>query len=195
MFANHGFDRVRQMFADQFEPDADNFVYRKNTKGAPIRVSAAEREKYVTTFDKFIKYGSWGIAGGVILLCLLTVTYAVQTATDVSDTALYIGFGAILTIFMGGHFWAWNLRARELRGRGTVGEARSHAEVRQRMLSKLTYGQIAVVGGIALLALLQINRGDPFSGRNAIWLILAILAVVVSISAAFRKWRVDSARK
>ena len=195
MFANHGFDRVRQMFADQFEPDADNFVYRGSRKGAPIRVSAAERDRYVTTSNNFLKYWSWSFVGSLIVLALLVATYAAQTATDVSDMTFYVGFGVALSIFMVGYFWAWYLPARELRHRGTVGEPRPRAEMRQRMLAKLTYGEIIAIGGGALFAVLQIDRSDPFSAWNAFWIILALFAVVTSIITAFRKWRFDSAKK
>ncbi len=67
------FDRVRQMFADQFEPDAQGFVYRKSMKGAPIRVSAVERDRYIATFNRYTRYASWrhhGREQSSLVLCL-----------------------------------------------------------------------------------------------------------------------------
>ena len=40
------------MFADQFEPNEQGFVYRKYMKGAPIQISAAERARYIDTFNR-----------------------------------------------------------------------------------------------------------------------------------------------
>ena len=51
MFNNLHFDRVRQLFADQFEPEGTGFLYRKSIKGAPIRVTAVERDRFVAAFN------------------------------------------------------------------------------------------------------------------------------------------------
>lgn len=188
-------DRLRKMFADQFEPDGDNFVYRKYTSGAPIPVSATEHEKYITAFNNFLKYGFWGVMGGMTVLALLIIAYAIQTDTDVSGTAIYVGVGAITAVYLSGYFWAWNLPARELRGRATVGEARSRAEIKQRMLARIGYGEVVALGVLAVVAALKVDRNDLFSQQNALWLTLAIVAAVISTIMAFRKWRFDSERK
>jgi len=124
MFGNQSSRRVREIFADQFELLGDNYVYRKHLKGAPIRVSADERENYIAAFDAYIRYGSWGIFAGAIILGISMAVYAVETATSLSDTLLYVGLGSITVAFMAGYYWVWNVPARELRGRGTVDESR-----------------------------------------------------------------------
>jgi hypothetical protein len=52
MFGDRHFDRVHQLFAEQFEPDGADFLYRKNMKSAPIRVSVAERDAFVAAFRR-----------------------------------------------------------------------------------------------------------------------------------------------
>src|SRR6478609_440552 len=72
MFGSDVFDRRRQLFADQFEANGDGFLYRRNCKDAPIPVSAAERDRYIAGFDKFLKYSFWGtIAGTVVIFAAL----------------------------------------------------------------------------------------------------------------------------
>lgn len=94
---------------------------------------------------------------------------------------------------MTGYYWCWNLPARELRGRDTVGEARSRAEIRQLFLEKLTYGQIAVAGSGGVILLLK-ARGDMFSGWNILWTGLAAALFILCAIQAFRKWRLESGR-
>jgi hypothetical protein len=196
MFRNQGLDHIQQMFADQFEPDGNNFVYRKFQKGAPVQVSAVEHDRYIETFNKHLKYGYWGGVGGMVVLIIVIAAYAFEVAVDVPELALYIGLGAIFTAFMGAYYWAWSAPARELRGRGTVGEARSRAEIRRLFLAKMTYGQIAAAVGAAAVLLLRIgSKKDLFSGWNRLWLVVAAIIVVCAAVQAFRKWRFESENK
>lgn len=130
------YDRVRQSFADQFEPNGQGFLYRKYMKSAPIRVSAAERDRYIAAFNRYIRYASWGTGGGTVLLAFSLIGYAAAAGVDLPEAAFYWGIGAILVASMVGYYWYWNLPARELRDRGAVGETRSRAEVSRLLLEK-----------------------------------------------------------
>jgi hypothetical protein len=192
MLGSH-FDRVRQAFADQFEPDAQGFVYRKYMKAAPIQVSVVERDRYINAFNRFTKYSAWGIGGGTVILGLSLAFYATTAGIDLPETVLYYGLGAIFVAFMAGYYWSWNLPARELRGRGTSGEARSRAEIRQRFLEKLTYGQIAASACAGAFLLLKINgTGNMLSGWHILWTGLAAALFTACAIQAFRKWRFGS---
>jgi len=189
------FDRVRQMFADQFEPDAQGFIYRKYMKGAPIQVSAAERDRYISTFNRYIKYAGWGISLGTVILILSVAFYATAVGVDLPESALYIGLGTIFVAFMAGHYWSWNLPARELRGRATMGKARSRAEIKQLFLEKLTYGQIAAAAGAGVILILKAHAGgNMLSGWNLLWTGLAVALFALCAIQAFRKWRFESQR-
>jgi hypothetical protein len=196
MFGNGSSDLVRQMFADQFEADGNDFLYRKFLKGAPIRVSASERDRYVATFNRHMKYLIWGILGVTVVVCTAPTLYAIQTGTNVWDAANYAGIGLIGAAFMADYVWAWNFPARELRGRPTVGDARSRAQTRQLLLGRTTYGQIAAGAAIAvfLLARLGIHK-DMLSGWNILWAVLAVFILAAAAILAFRKWRLGSARR
>jgi hypothetical protein len=193
MFGGSNFDRSRKMFADQFEPDGQNFLYRKYMRGAPVRVSAAERDRYAATFDRFLKYQFWGMAAGIVVLTASVVSYAVVTNVDLPVMALYAGLGAILAAFMAGHFWIWNFPARELRGRPTIADTRSRAEMKRLYLERLTYGQIATAAGAAIVLLLRFRSGGSLlSGWNLLWTGMAAVMLVLCAVQAFRKWRLES---
>jgi hypothetical protein len=195
MLGSH-FDRVRQMFADQFEPDAQGFIYRKYMKGAPIQVNSAERDRYIATFNRYIKYASWGMFGGMLFLAVALAIYATARGIDLPDMAIYVGIGVIFVAFMAGYYWNWNLPARELRGRGPMGEARSRAEIKQLFLAKLTYGQIAAGASAGVVLLLKAHAsGDMFSGWNILWTGMAAAIFILSAVQVFRKWRFESQRR
>lgn len=178
------------MFAAQFEPDGNDFVYRKYAKDAPIRVSASERNRYIEAFNRSTKFRLWGVTGGTIFLILMLAFYSVETNTDISGPPLYCGLGAIMAAYMVGHYWAWNRPTRELRERGTIGEARSRAEMKRRFLAKLTYGEIVGAAGTSIIPLIQVDlKRDLFSGWNLLWLVLAAFILCLAAVQAYRKWR------
>ncbi len=193
MIGNHGFDRVCQKFAAQFEPDGNGFVYRKYAKDAPIPVNASERDKYIEDFNRSTKFRLWAVAGATILFILALSFYQVKTSAGPSGLPIYCGLAVILGAYLISHYWAWNRPARELRDRGAIGEARSRVEMKQRSLARLTYGEIAAAAVTPLLLLLQVDlKRDLFSGWNLFWLVLVAAILCLVAVQAYRKWRFDS---
>ena len=68
MFGSSNFDRVEQLFADQFTSDAHGYVYRKSQKGAQFWVSEAERDDFIATFNRRLRYSTWSIVPATIIL-------------------------------------------------------------------------------------------------------------------------------
>jgi hypothetical protein len=192
MFSNPHFDRVRQMFTDQFEPNGGSFLYRKSMKGAPIRVSEAERDEFVTTFNRRLRYSMWSIVPATVILIFLLVWLVPDTDSTAGHVAMWIGIAAVIAPFLGGYYWAWNAPARELERRPQEGAARSREEVRQLMFSKMTYGQLgfAALAGLALVWKVSADT-DVFHGWGMLWLIFAGLLIVAAGIQAFRKWRYE----
>nr|WP_314470455.1 hypothetical protein [uncultured Sphingomonas sp.] len=194
MFGNHHFDRVRELFADQFEPDGQDFIYRKSMKGAPIRVSQSERDVFLADFKRRLRYATWGILPAVLLLISALVVFVPDTDAPSSDLYIYLGVGIIIVFFMVPYYWAWNAPARELERRPTLGAARSRAEVRQVMLARMSYGQLAIgVGAMAALLFKVSEDTDLFHGWGRLWLVFAVVMVAGIAFQAFRKWRFDRA--
>ena len=193
MFGDEATDRSRQSFADQFEADVDGFIYRKSSCGAPIKVSAAERDRYIAGFNRFLKYWFWGIVAGILGLSLVAAFYLSPSDDGPSG---WIGVALIAAVAMIAYLWGWNAPARELRGRGTVGAARSKAEIRRRHFEQLTYGQIIAMVVAAGAPLYGASRKhNLLLGWNRLWLAFGAFIVVMALISAFRKYRFDSQRK
>jgi hypothetical protein len=112
-----GMERQRRMFAAQFQPNGSGFLYRRHTVGEPIPVSAAEKDRYIATFAKFIRLAFWTmLAGGAALLAAF-VAYSFATRNEVPDLVSFSAFGVMVAVYMAAYLHAWNLPARELRRR------------------------------------------------------------------------------
>lgn len=112
-----GFDRQRQMFAAQFQPDGVGFIYRNHTIGEPIPISAAQRDRYVAAFGKFTRNGFWAMIGGAVLLLAAFLIYSTMTKSEVPDAISWSAFGAMVIVYMVAYLRAWNFPARDLRRR------------------------------------------------------------------------------
>lgn len=112
-----GFERQRQMFAAQFQPDGVGFLYRNHTIGEPIPVSAAERERYIARFTKFTRHGFWTMIAGAALLLASFVVYSITTKNEVPDSIAWSAFGLMVAVYMAAYLRAWNFPARDLRQR------------------------------------------------------------------------------
>ncbi|HMA51230.1 MAG TPA: hypothetical protein VKP60_15840 [Magnetospirillaceae bacterium] len=112
-----GFERQRQMFAAQFEPEGEGFTYRKHSVGDPIRVSAAERTRYVAAFERFTRRGFWAMVAGALVVLAGLVAYSFTTGTQVPDVVFYVAFGAMFAVYIVAYQRVWNMPSRELRDR------------------------------------------------------------------------------
>jgi hypothetical protein len=48
----------RQLFEDQFESSGENYLYRHSMKGAPIHVTAEERQRFIDDYARRLRYSS-----------------------------------------------------------------------------------------------------------------------------------------
>jgi len=193
MFGNAHFDRTYQLFADQFEENGDSFLYRKSMKGAPIRVSEAERDEFVTTFRRRVRYTFWMVMPATFLLIGVLVIFGPEPDSTSADIYLYCGLAAIMAPFVGAYLWAWYAPARELARRPPTGAAPTRDEVRRRMFSRMTYGQyVSGVGACAFLLWKVSIKYDVLHGWGLLWPICAGTFVVGISVQTFRKWRYES---
>lgn len=195
MFGNDNFERVRQIFADQFEPDGAGFLYRKSLKRAPIRVTDAERDGFIRTFNRRLRYAAWSILPTTILLILLLALFVPDMDGVSGQVALWAGIGLILAPFLLVYRWAWNAPSRELERRTPVGKERNREEMRQVMFARMTYGQLGSVVAVAFVLVLRVSsRNDVLHGWGMLWLVLAAALTIGAGIQAFRKWRRERER-
>ena len=192
MKVDQHFEEARQLFADQFEAEGDHYLYRRNMKEAPIQVSAAERDRYIEAYNKSTKISARLVFWAAIALVALFVTYS-MVSSDLPEVYLYGGVVLIIAVSLTPIYWARSKPARELRGRGAVGEARSRAEMKALRLNRLTYFDLATapMTGAVLLFMLS-AKVDLLHGWNRLWLALIALIFVLTAVRAFQKWRFDS---
>jgi tetratricopeptide (TPR) repeat protein len=184
--------RLRQAFADQFEQDGTNFVYRRSQKGDAIRVSAEERSRFIDEFNRNVRRAKWIIYIGLALVLGAIIGFSLLSGTDLSQTAMFIGIGLVVIPYFVFYRWAWAAPARELGGRTPIAGERSPDEVRRLGFQRITYGQLAVAGfGGVMIPFIGSSRQDVFSGWNRLWLVFGGALVLLAAVQAFRKWRFE----
>jgi hypothetical protein len=189
---NPYFDRLRQSFADQFEADGAEFIYRKNMKGVPIRVTSVERDGFVAAFNRRLRYLVWSVVPATFLLIGLLVLLVPDADGPLEDLATWIGLSAILAPYLIIIYWAWDAPARELEHRRAVGAALTSAEVRRLTFSRITYRHLGLAMMLAgLLAAKTLVEGDVLHSWRILWLIFAGLLIIGVAIQAIRKWRYE----
>ncbi len=192
MFGNSSFDRVRQVFADQFSQDTHGFIYRKGQKGPAIRVSEDERDRFVATFNSRIRYAAWSIFPATVALIFVLVWLIPDSDSPAANRAIWAGTAMILAAFMAIFYWAWGAPSRELHNRAPEVAALTKDEARALAFSKITYGQLALgpLMGLGLIWKMS-AKTDVLHGWGLIWLALGGGLIAICGVQAIRKWRFD----
>lgn len=171
----------------QFEPAGQGaFLYRHENTGAPIRVTAEERTRFVRAFG-------WMFLAHLAVFMPVMIAAAMITAhffPEGGETGGFFLMGGLLVFIVAGLYlslkWAMAAPARALAGRPAVGPARTRAEAARPHLARLTYGRIA--GRAATIAI-----AAPFLAFESMGAAITalVLAVVAFLAMAFWKWRSD----
>lgn len=185
--------RIREMFADQFEPLGTDFAYRRSNRGAPIRVSAAERDRFVEDFQRLVGWMMWGLLAAMMLMVVGFVAAGEWLGIDDQSPTMYGAMTLILVAYIVLWFHCWNAPARALAGRAALGPKRTRAEAQQAYLAKTGWGQLIGSGLFLGLFMLKLNaEHDLMHGWARLWLVFgAVVAVLFSVQV-FRKWQLDN---
>ncbi len=188
MFENQAKERLRQPFRRQFQPDGDGYLYRQNSSGEAIRVTAAEHAEMVADFDRMLDRTRLGS----IALAMLVSGVIVTVAGSSDGWLVYAGMAAVVggVILTVRHLW--NAPARALRGRPVVRRPLNGAERGDQVLSRLSWSQVAlgVAGALVLLGIVGFN-GDWTGRWRDLWLVGGVLLLAVICIQAVRKWRLE----
>lgn len=192
MPGNQNFGRGRQGFAAQFEADGSSFLYRKNMKGAPIRVSEGERDAFVNSFNRRFRYAFWSVLSLITLLIAVVVILVPNSNRALGQLVVTIGAACIILPYTVAMRWAWNAPARELERRAPAGPARSDEEFRRIKLSKMTYGQLGLAAFVVCAGLLRVSmRVDGLHGWGIVFTAFTAVLVLILAVQAVQKWRLD----
>lgn len=190
MRLNGHMDALRQSFANQFSEDEHGILYRKYQKGPPFRVSRLERDGFVATYIKRMRYAIWCTALLTVGLILLLAWLIPNADSADKQVASWMGITMILLPVMAVHYWAWNAPTRALERRVPEGPALTKDQARVLGLSQITYGQLAIVPVVSAGLVWKMSmKTDVFHGSGRGWLVLGAAPVVLAAIQALRKWR------
>lgn len=196
MFGNRHFDRVYQIFADQFAEDGAGFIYRKSMKGAPIHVTAEERDSFVAAFRRHMRYTFWGMVVGIVLVAGMLVVLESDDRAPLNMPTSYVGIGVVCAAYLAAYMWSWNAPARALEHRPLAGNALTRDEARMMALSRMTYRQLGFACVAALLLVWNVSaRNDVLHGWGRLWLVFAAGIAVAAAVQAVRKWRMERSER
>jgi hypothetical protein len=185
----------RQFFADQFEPDGDGYLYRRSQKGAPIHVSAEERQRFIDDYARRLRYSMWGIVGGLMVVIALSLWWTLSTASELPDAAMYVAIGAVAVACVAYAMWIRGAPARELARRTPVGRERTPEEMRRVLLARTTYGHLAALALTAAIFPFTLrSQQHLLHGWSRLWLGFSAIVIMLAAVAAFRKWRMERGR-
>lgn len=169
-------DHLLGLFEDQFESDAGGYLYRRYSRDAPIRISAAERAQFVAEFRKGARWLFW-TAAVVTVLVIAALGYGSGTIFPGPEAMeggwIALGVSIPVLIFVFGHFGLWNAPMRSLARRPVLGNKRSRAEMREHLLARQSWAQFGVVAAAPIVGTLDFaSRTDLLHGWGRLWLLL-----------------------
>jgi len=190
MFRNAHFERVQKMFADQFEPEGADYLYRKSMRSAPIRVTAAERDAFVAKFATDQRRLMWAIVALVVIGVAIQVMLLPSANKQERDYSAYAVVAVAIVAFVIPWRLIWNAPARALERRPTIGNERSRAETSQAMISKMSWGQLLAITIGAGLAWWSFAPGDEaWRGWHLIWMAIGMVLFGGMALRAWQKWK------
>lgn len=191
MFADVHLERVKQAFAAQFTPDRDGHIYRRGQRGPGIRVTAAERDRFVETFNRGIIRLAWGMVLITVLLLGGLALFSLELPWPLSGHEEGVATLLLIASFMLAWWWIRNAPMRALDRRATIDQGVPDAAYRRAMLVEMPWSIpiIAALFQVALIVRVALFEADPF-GRQQ-WSYYAVAAVGLSGMAAIAwlKWR------
>lgn len=190
MWSDEHSSRARDLFADQFEGEGSGFVYRRGGRGAPVRVSAEERDEFIAAFGRSSRRLTWALVGAVVL-----VVVALSARRSSDDHLLIVSTVALCLLFMLLFHRIWNAPARALRGRPVIGSKRSRSEMRDRMAERTRWQDLIFMALVIPLAAVNYAAAEKGSLGRWFWLALLIVAPISLGTLAWRKWRLAGRRR
>ncbi len=187
MFGIRPFRQTQRMFADQFQPDGSEYLYRKNLRSAPVRVTDTERDQFVDTFVRKERRLAWAIMGVIVVGSGIAVAFD-PTQGGRSDS---IPLTAIAIIALGvfAIFWRriWNAPAYALSARGVEGSPRSRSEAGREMIARMSWGQFAVIAVGGTVAWFSFLPGPSvWIGWRFLW---AAAGMILAGAMCWRAWQ------
>lgn len=191
MFADVHLARVKQAFAAQFTPDRDGHIYRRGRRGPGIRVTAAERDRFVETFNRAVIRLAWTMVLAATLLLGSLSLFSIELPWPMLGHEEGVVTLLLTASFMLAWWWIRNAPMRALDRRATIDQGLPGTVYRRAMLVAMPWSipVIAALFQVALIVRVALFEADPF-GRQQ-WSYYAVAAVGLAGMAviSWLKWR------
>lgn len=189
------FERMRQNFLRQFEPDGQDFFYRRYSRGPAYRVRAAEWDAFLSDYDHAQRIGRWLLIGGLLVMVAVAVGVAVALDVDVNN-GWWAGGTTVATIALIALSVVRSLRsytapARALETRIPAAPALTRDQQRHQALGGLTWKNLGTAAAIMIILPFGMTDGHPLIGWNRLWLAISASGLLFVAIQALRKWRFD----
>ena len=138
-----GNSRQRDLYARQFEPDGDGYIFRLKLADDGIRVTAAERDRFINAYVRGMNLTIWLLLPAFILLSIGVIVWE-ERVFPRGEAPTWIGMigGLImLPIVWARAFWLFKAPIRELGASRNPVPGYSKADARRIALSRLELGQ------------------------------------------------------
>ncbi|WP_430417402.1 hypothetical protein [Parasphingorhabdus sp.] len=190
MIFRRNIDQLEDIFLRQFEQEGDRLLYRKHGRGAPIPVSAEEKEQFRLQYRKASVRMIWGASASAILAIVLGVLVAPKFIDE--------GPGIIVICFvMIGGIAVLGLRnstspARELVRRTPVGSELSKDEWQSKHFSTTSWPSLASIFLISTVVCIGLLTGSEFQEwPDYLWVFGSGMLSIFGARALWLKYRLS----
>jgi hypothetical protein len=184
-------------FADQFEPDGANYIYRRNKLAGGVRVTSAEHDAFLARFGRDQKWMMRIFAALSIPMLILSAMVNPAVSNVLGDRwtqIVALGAAFLLSAMC---VWiiviknrSWSAPARALAGRAAVGAIRTRAQLRHAKLRETSWRGLA---GLAILFVaccyICVDKRDLGSIWSLLWIAFGAGNLVYVGWLAIEKWR------
>jgi hypothetical protein len=188
MIFRSNIDHLEEIFLRQFEQDGDHFRYRRHGRGAPIPVSAEEKEEFRLEYRQASTRMIWGSVASVMLAITLCVLVAPRFVED--------GPGIIvICVVMIGGITVLSVRhstapARALERRLPVGDELSKDEWQSKHFSTTSWSLLGSIFLFSTMVCIGLLTGSEFSElSDYLWAIGSGMFSILGARALWLKYR------
>ncbi|MEG3145218.1 hypothetical protein U1839_11210 [Sphingomonas sp. RT2P30] len=191
MFAEVHLARVKQAFAAQFTPERDGYVYRRGQRGPGIRVTVAERDRFVAAFDRAIVRWAWGMVLATIVTLGGLALFPISLPGPLNGAEEGVATTVLIVFFMSSWWWIRAAPARALDRRVQIDQGVSGADFRRASLVAMPWSlpAVAALFQIALVVRVACFEPDPWGRQQWGYYAVAAVGLTGMAALAWFKWR------